>query len=75
MSKELDNIFKRSEKAEMLEELQEELETYDSAIIILYKKKEGEDGIDTVTLYYGTDSIYEILGIIELTKNDIIKDY
>ena len=69
----LDKIFKRSEKAKLLEALAKTLETADKAIVVTVEDKEGgKYSCQVMTL--GLNSTYEACGILEVAKQDLASE-
>lgn len=69
----LDNIFKRSEKAKLIETLEHELETFDKAVIVLVQDKE-DNKYTSLVMSLGLQNTYEAYGILEVAKIDLSKD-
>ena len=67
MSKEIDDIFRTSAKAELLEILPHELENFDKAIITLIQDKD-KGAYDIKVLTLNIQIGYETFGILEATK-------
>ncbi len=68
--KDIDNIFKNSSKAELIEELTKELENTDKVIIVLIEdKKDGKYTSQVMTL--GLNNTYEAYGILEVARQDL----
>jgi len=71
--REIQRIFKNSEKAKLLEELAEELKTMDKAVIVLIEDKEN-GGYSSTVLTLGINNSYEAYGILEAAKRDLQED-
>ena len=66
----IDNIFKSSSKAELLEAISKGLVTSDKAIVVLINDQEnGKYSSQVMTL--GLDTYYEAYGILEVAKLDL----
>ena len=70
MDKDIENILKNSSKAELIEELQKDLLTYDKVICVLIRDKQG-GGYTSTCLTLGVRSYYEAYGILEVAKRDV----
>lgn len=71
--KEIERIFKNSEKAKLLEELAKDLETIDKAVIVLIEDKE-KGGYSSTVMTLGVNNAYEAYGILEVAKQDLQED-
>lgn len=74
MNEEIEKLIKNSTKAELLEVLAKELEHYDKAIVILVHDKDN-GGFESQSLMLGIWTLYEAVGMLDISKNDIQDDY
>jgi len=72
MENEIDNIFKNSSKAELVEQLTKELEEFDKVVIVLIQDKE-DGGYTSRVITLGLDNTYEAYGMIEVARQDLIE--
>jgi len=72
MENEIDNIIKNSSKAELIEQLTEELEEFDKVIVVLIQDKE-DGGYTSRVITLGLDNTYEAYGMIEVARQDLIE--
>lgn len=66
----IENIFKSSKKAELLEIMEKELITADKAIVILIEDKD-ESKYTSRVMTLGLDYSYEAYGILDVAKQDL----
>lgn len=69
----IDKIFMSSGKAELIERLTKELETFDKVIIVLIQDKENGK-YSSLTMTLGLNRYYEAYGILEVAKQDLEND-
>jgi len=66
----IDKILMGNSKVEFLEQLTEELNNADKAIIVLIEDKE-DDTYNRLVLTLGLNNTYEAYGILEVAKQDL----
>jgi hypothetical protein len=70
----LENIFRSSDKAELIENLEKELTTANKCIIITIEDKRDEFTYSSCVMTLGLENSYEAFGILEVAKQDLIND-
>ncbi|GAF88062.1 unnamed protein product [marine sediment metagenome] len=68
----INNIFKESAKAEFVERVGELLATSDKVVVCFVQDKDDGE-YTTQVVYLGYEYNYEVLGTLELAKEDILE--
>ena len=66
----IEKYLEDSGKAELLERLEEELETADKVIVVLIEDKDG-DKYTSQVMMLNIENTYEAYGILEVAKKDL----
>ena len=71
---EIDDIIKKSSKAELLEALANHLETMDKVIVVLIEDEEDSSRYKSLVMTLGVDTTYEAYGILDVAKQDLMNE-
>ena len=76
--KDLERIFKNSEKAELIEAVSKELERGDSKVVVVIindiEDTEDNGKYTSIVMTLGLEHTYEAYGILEVAKRDLLND-
>jgi hypothetical protein len=72
MPGDIERIIKNSSKAELLEQLAADLEEFDKAVVVLIQD-ESDGNYSSLVHTLGLNRTYEIYGILDSAKDDIMR--
>ena len=70
----IDDIIKKSSKAELLEALAKELETMDKVVVVLIEDAEDSNKYKSLVMTLGINTTYEAYGILDVAKQDLMNE-
>ena len=70
----IDDIIKKSSKAELLEALAKELETMDKVVVVLIEDVEDSNKYKSLVMTLGINTTYEAYGILDVAKQDLMNE-
>ena len=71
MTDEIDRIIKNSNKAELIEQLSQELSEEDSKVIVILITDKDDNKYSSLVMTLGLNNTYEAYGILEVAKQDL----
>ena len=74
MDDDIERIFKNSNKAELLEMFEKELENNDSKVIVVLVTDKDEGKYTSIVMTLGLDHTYEAYGILDVAKQDLMNE-
>lgn len=71
MTDDIEHIMRNSEKAELIEQLSNELEKSDPKVIVILITDKDEGRYSSLVMTLGIDNTYEAYGILEVARQDL----
>lgn len=71
MTDDIEHIMRNSEKAELIEQLSNELEKSDPKVIVILITDKDEGRYSSLVMTLGIDNTYEAYSILEVARQDL----